>query len=171
VTARFTIEPLGAGQGRKAFASGTAPLDRYLHEIATQDIKRRLSNCFVARDEHGTIAGYYTFAAGSVPLLELPESETKRLPRYGVLPAGLIGRLAVDHNFRGQGLGSMLVIDAARRASAAETAIFALIVDAKDEQAAGFYRHLGFHIFASRSLSLYIPVATVLAALAAARPP
>jgi hypothetical protein len=97
---RFTIEPLGAGQGRKAFSSGTAPLDRYLHEIATQDIKRRLSNCFIARDKHGKIAGYYTFAASSVPLLELPENETKRLPRYGVLPAGLIGRLAVDQNFR-----------------------------------------------------------------------
>jgi len=164
VTARFSIEALGAGQGRKEFLSGTAPLDRYLHEIASQDIKRRLSNCFVVRNEQGKIAGYYTFAAGNVPLLELPESETKRLPRYGVLPTGLIGRLAVDQNFRGQGIGSMMVIDAARRASVADSAIFALIVDAKDDQAAGFYRHLGFQPFNSRPMSLFIPVATVLAA-------
>jgi len=166
VTAEFTIEPLGAGIGRKDFASGVAPLDRYLHEFASQDIRRRISNCFVARDGAGKIAAYYTFAAGSVPLLDIAEDERKKLPRYGVLPAGLIGRLAVDQNFRGRGLGGALIVDAARKSSMSDQAVFALIVDAKDEQAAKFYKHLGFRPFISRPMSLYVPVATVLAGLA-----
>ncbi len=165
MTGEFTIEPLGAGLGRKEFASGVAPLDRYLHEFASQDIRRRISNCFVARDGAGKIAAYYTFAAGSVPLLDIAEDERKKLPRYGVMPAGLIGWLAVDENFRGRGLGGALIIDAARKASISEQAVFALIVDAKDEQAAGFYKHLGFRAFVSRPMSLYVPVATVLAGL------
>jgi GNAT superfamily N-acetyltransferase len=165
VSAAFRIEPFGTGIGRKEFSSGVAALDRYLHEIASQDIRRRLSNCFIARDSTGKIAGYYTFAAGSVPLHDLPESETKRLPRYAVLPAGLIGRLAVDQNFRGRGLRGSLIIDAARRGAVADPAIFALIVDAKDEQAGMFYRHLGFQPFNSRPMSYYLPIATLLAGL------
>jgi GNAT superfamily N-acetyltransferase len=94
-----------------------AALDRYLHERVTQDIRRQVSNCFVACDGAGTVAAYYTFAATSFPLTELPPEVAKRLPCYGVLPAGLIGRLAVDRRFRGQRLGSAPVIDAAQRAA------------------------------------------------------
>lgn len=77
----------------------------------------------------------------------------------------MIGRLAVDHRFRGQGLGGALVMDAAVRAARAEAAIYALVVDAKDETAAAFYEHLQFRRFASRPGSLFLPVATALAAL------
>ena len=164
----FTVEPLGASHDRKAFTCGVAALDRYLHEQATQDIRRRVSNCFVAYDTVGTVAAYYTFAATSFPLADLPLDETKRLPRYGVLPAGLIGRLAVDQRFRGRRLGSALVIDAARRAAGADPAIFALVVDAKDEAAAAFYEHLEFRRFVSRPMSLYLPIATALKAVQAA---
>jgi len=167
VPGEFTIERLGTGEGRREFSSGNTILDRYLHELAGQDIKRRISNCFVARDNSGKIAGFYTFAATSLPLTELPEAMLKRLPRYGVLPAALIGRLAVDEHFRGKGLGAALVMDAASRAALAPMAIYALIADAKDETAAGFYRHLGFSPFISRPLSFYLAIATALAALKA----
>lgn len=63
--------------------------------------------------------------------------------------------------FRGQGLGAALIVDAALRAMRAEPAIFALIVDAKDEVALDFYEHLGFHRFASRATTLYLPLAEV----------
>lgn len=165
MTAGYTIETLGAAHRRQDFASGVAALDRYLHELAGQDVKRRVSNCFVACDQAGTVAAYYTFAAASLPLTDLPDEERKSLPRYGLLPAGLIGRLAVDQRFLGQGFGGALVIDAARRAAGADPAIFALVVDAKDETAAGFYQHLGFKRFTSRPLSLFLPIATALAAL------
>jgi ribosomal protein S18 acetylase RimI-like enzyme len=164
VTAAFTIEVLGAGEGRKSFRSGVDALDRYLRETASQDVKRRVSNCFVARDANGMIAGYYTFAASSVPLLDLPAETVKKLPRYGVIPAGLIGRLAVDQAYRGRGLGGALVMDAVRKAGSASPAVFALIVDAKDEAARGFYERLGFLRLASREMSLFLPIATAMAA-------
>lgn len=165
MTQGFRIEALTPVHPRKNFTSGSAPLDRYLHDLATQDIKRRVSNCFIAIDDAGVIAGYYTFAAASFPLTELSAEETKRLPRYALLPAGLIGRLAVDQRFQGQKLGGALVMDAALRAARAEPAIFALIVDAKDEKAIGFYQHLGFRRFASKPTSLFLPIATALQAL------
>ena len=77
---------------------------------------------------------------------------------HSALPACLIGRLAVDQAFRGRGLGSLLIVDAIGRAMRAEPAIFALIVDAKDEVALGFYEHLGFQRFASRPMTLFLPI-------------
>ncbi|MGA3400231.1 MAG: GNAT family N-acetyltransferase [Acetobacteraceae bacterium] len=161
----FTVEALGTVHNRKGFSCGVAALDRYLHELATQDVRRRVSNCFVACDAAGTVAAYYTFAASSFPLSDLPPEETKRLPRCGVLPAGLIGRLAVDQRFRGRRLGSALIIDAARRAAGADPAIFALVVDAKDGTAVAFYQHLAFRRFVGRPMSLYLPMATILQAV------
>jgi ribosomal protein S18 acetylase RimI-like enzyme len=154
----FSIEPLGP-HIRTQFSCGVAELDRYFREMASQDIKRRVSNCFVAIEDAGTVAGYYTLAATSLPLTELTPEETKRLPRYPLLPAGLIGRLAVDERFRGLGLGSSLVVDAVARFMRAEPAIFALVVDAKDDAAMRFYRHLGFRQFVSQPMRLFIPIA------------
>jgi ribosomal protein S18 acetylase RimI-like enzyme len=167
MTGSFRIETLGSRHNRTGFSSGIEPLDRYLRELVTQDVKRRLSNCFVALDEAGVVAAYYTLAATSLPMTELSEKEAGRLPRYAVLPAGLIGRLAVDQAFQGQGLGSALIMDAAVRAAHAETAIFALVVDAKDEAAVSFYQHHGFRRFTSKPASLFLPVATALRALQA----
>ena len=165
MTIAFRIKALTAAHDRKRFSSGSEPLDRYLRELATQDIKRRISNCFVAVDDADVIAGYYTFAATGLPLAELSLDEAKRLPRYPLLPAGLIGRLAVDQTYRGRGLGGALVMDAAARAARADTAIFALVVDAKDAAAVAFYEHLQFMRFASRPTSLFLPLATALAAM------
>jgi ribosomal protein S18 acetylase RimI-like enzyme len=81
------------------------------------------------------------------------------LPWHSAFPACLSGRLAVDQAFRGRGLGSSLIVDAIARAMHAEPAIFALVVDAKDEAALGFYQHLGFNRFASRPMTLYLPIA------------
>lgn len=159
MTEAFTFEPLGANHDRAAFSCSVPALDCYLREFATQDVRRRVSNCFVALNSSRKIAGYYTFAATSLPLTELPPEQARRLPRYPSFPACLVGRLAVDERFRGQGLGSQLIVDAIARAVRAEPAIFALIVDAKDEVALGFYEHLGFQRFASRPMTLYLPIA------------
>jgi ribosomal protein S18 acetylase RimI-like enzyme len=164
LTSSFRIEPLTSAHDRKEFTSGIVPLDRYLHELAMQDLKRRVSNCFVALDTADVIVGYYTFAATSLPLTELSAAESKRLPRYPLLPAGLIGRLAVDRRFRGHGLGGALIMDAAQRGAGADPAIFALVVDAKDDAAVRFYQHYGFRRFVSRPMSLFLPLATVLRA-------
>src|SRR5262245_31747510 len=121
---------------RTRFNCGVEALDQYLRERASQDVRRRISNCFVALDSNETIAGYYTFAAADIPMTDLPAEAAKHLPRYQTLPAALIGRLAVDRQFQGQRLGEALVADATLRAQQAAPAIFALVVDAKDEGAA-----------------------------------
>lgn len=159
MTPAFTVEPLGSHHNRSIFSCGVAALDRYFRELVTQDIRRRISNCFVALDPTGAVAGYYTFAATSIPLTELSPDEAKRLPRYPLLPVGLVGRLAVDEGFRGRGLGGALVVDAIARATRADPAIFSLVVHAKDDAAAGFYVHFGFRRFASQPMTLYLPIA------------
>jgi ribosomal protein S18 acetylase RimI-like enzyme len=159
LTDGFRIERLNPARDRTSFACGIPALDRYFHELVTQDIRRRVSNCFVALDASEHIAGYYTFAATSLPLGELLPDLARRLPRYASFPACLVGRLAVDRQFHGQGLGAALIVDAVARAMRAEPAIFALVVDAKDEVALGFYEHLGFLRFASKPMTLYLPLA------------
>jgi ribosomal protein S18 acetylase RimI-like enzyme len=155
----LTVEALKPDHDRTRFACGVEALDRYLRERATQDARRRVSNCFVALDQTGVIAAYYTLAATGIPLTELGPEVTRRLPRYPTVPAALIGRLAVDLQFRGQGLGAALIVDALARAMRAEPAIFALVVDAKDDTALRFYQHLGFQRFVSHPMRLYLPVA------------
>lgn len=97
-----------------------------------------------------------------MPLVDLPADQAKRLPRYPVVPAALIGRLAVDRQYRGRDLGAALLFDAIRRAIRADAAVFAVIGDAKDEAAAAFYRHHGFQPFVGRAASLFLPVATAI---------
>ena len=167
VTAPFVVELLGSQHNRTGFRCGVEALDRYFREQVTQDIRRRLTNCFVAIDATGAVVGFYTFAATGLPMTELTSEQAKRLPRYPLLPAALIGRLAVAEPVRGQGLGSALIVDAITRAVRAEPAIYALIVDAKDDAARRFYLHLGFQAFMSRPLSLFLPIAEAIRRLAA----
>jgi GNAT superfamily N-acetyltransferase len=156
----FIIEPLGA-HDRSAFSCGSPSLDRYLREQASQDIKRLMANCFVAVETAtNAIAGYYTLSATNVPANELPPEVLKRLPRYPILPAALVGRLAVDQNFHRKGLGSVLLADAALRVLKGDMKAFAIVVDAKDENAITFYRLQGFRPFASRPMSLFLPLGT-----------
>jgi ribosomal protein S18 acetylase RimI-like enzyme len=168
VTPRLRIVPLDGTHDRSAFDCGVEPLNRYLREQAGQDVKRRICNCFLASLPDGKIAGYYTLAAASIPLTELPEATRRKLPRYGFIPAALVGRLAVATAHRRARLGGALVADAARRAARAGPAVHALIVDAKDDNAVGFYMHLGFRQFESRPMTLFLPLATALAAFGSA---
>ena len=160
---RFRIEPLSGEHKRTAFQCGTETLDRYFREQVSQDIRRRAAACYVSIEiESGKVAGYYTLAASGVPLVEMPESLVKRLPRYPVVPVvpvARLGRLAVDMAFRGQRLGAALLWDAATRAVRSEIAVFALVVDAKDEQARAFYLHHGFLTYGSIPLQLILPLA------------
>jgi GNAT superfamily N-acetyltransferase len=150
-----------AEQERSTFRSGVSALDRYFQAQVTQDIRRRITACFVAVESAtGRVAAFYTIASASIPTLDLPESIGKRLPRYPSIPAVRVGRLAVDLHFRGKGLGAALLADALTRSLRAEAAAFALVVDAKDKTAADFYEHHGFERFASRPESLFLPLAT-----------
>jgi GNAT superfamily N-acetyltransferase len=140
---RYRIEPLGS-HDRAGFACGSAPLDAYLRERASQDVKRRIASCFVAVAEDGAIAGYYTLAATGLAFGDLPLERARKLPRYPVVPAILLGRLAVAVAHQGKRLGGALVADALERAAASEIMAHAMVVEAKDAASAAFYAHLGF---------------------------
>lgn len=157
----FRVEPLDPRQDRSGFRSGSPPLDRYFHTQVTQDIRRRIAACFAALTAEGRLAGYYTLASASIPLTDLPADLGKKLPRYPSVPAVRMGRLAVDQSFRGRGLGAALLADALLRSKRSEIAAYALLVDAKDEEAAAFYRHHGFVPFNGRPLMLFLPLATI----------
>jgi GNAT superfamily N-acetyltransferase len=107
------------------------------------------------------VAGFYTLAATSVQASELPPEILKRLPRYPILPAALVGRLAVDQRFHRKGLGGALLADAALRVLKGDLKAFAIIVEAKGENAVTFYQLQGFQRFLSRPLSLFLPLGTV----------
>lgn len=157
----FRLEALSEAHDRSSFTCGREALDRYLRTQATQDIRRRIATCFVAVESAtGQLAAYYTIAAASIPTPELPDDITKRLPRYPTLPAVRIGRLAVDERFKGRGLGGALLADAVRRVLLAPPVVFALLVDAKDDQSVAFYQHHGFQAFASQPRTLFLSVAT-----------
>lgn len=159
MTAPFRLGAPGPAHDRSAFSCGVAALDRYLANQAGQDVKRRVSACYVAIEvASGKLAGYYTLAAGSVPLIELPPALAKRLPRYPSVPVARVGRLAIDQAHQGQKLGGALLADAAVRAARSEAAMFALMVDAKDDRAAAFYRHHGFEPFGSNPMQLIVPL-------------
>jgi ribosomal protein S18 acetylase RimI-like enzyme len=158
--ATFIVELL-AGHDRSTFCCGVAPLDRYFEAQVPQDVRRHVTNCFVAIDrDTDAIAGFYTIAAASIPTPDLPESITKKLPRYPSIPAIRVGRLAVDLRFKGMGLGGALLADAAARGLRGDAAAFAMLVDAKDEAALAFYEHHGFIRLTSQPRSLFLALAT-----------
>ena len=159
--APFRLAPLDAGHDRAAFNSDSDQLNRYLREQVTQDIRRRVAACFVALADGPRIAGYYTLASASLLLGDLPAATSKKLPRYPTVPTIRMGRLAVDQAFKGRGLGGALLADALDRAARSEIAAFAMMVDAKDEAAAAFYRHHGFIALPDSPLTLFLPLATV----------
>ena len=157
---RFAIETLNAIHDRAAFKSGVEALDRYFAGQVSQDIRRRVAACFVAVDQGtGAVIGFYTIATSSIPLPDLAPETAKKLPRYPLVPAVRIGRLAVAASHRGNGFGSGLLIDGLARAIRAEIPAYAMVVDAKDDAAAAFYKHYGFVRFVSQPMSRYLPLA------------
>jgi len=160
----FVIEPLADRHDRNSFSCGVVALDRYLQRQARQDVRRRTAVCYVACEEDGVqIAGYYTLSAGDVALDDLPDDVARRLPRYPMVPVARLGRLAVATQAQGKNLGAALLWDAATRALRAELGVFALLVEAKDDPAASFYRHHGFVALSAEPLKLFLPLSTVAA--------
>ena len=150
---------LAPNHDRKGFSCGVEALDRYFLGQASQDMRRRATACYVALESAtDKVAGYYTLAAGGIPLADMPEPIIKRLPRYPSVPVARLGRLAVDLGYQGRRLGGALLWDAMSRALRSEVAVFALAVDAKDDQAEAFYRHHGFVGFGSAPRQLILPL-------------
>lgn len=128
-----------------------------------QDVRRRVARVFVAcENDSASINGFYTLSAASFEKELLTPDEAKRLPHYPI-PAILIGRLAVDLNSRGQGLGESLLMDAFIRVVRVSEviAVYAIIVDAKNDDALAFYKRYGFLSFETIPYRLYLPLDSI----------
>ena len=144
------------------FSCGKPPLDNYNQKQAKQDVKAKVSACFILSDDGKEIKGYYTLSNGSIPNSQLPGSFLKKLPGYQDLPVTLLGRLAVDNKFRGQKLGKLLLLDALKRSYDTSSIIgsMAVIVDPIDKKATDFYTKYGF-ISLPDSGRMFLPMTTI----------
>lgn len=157
----YRIRPLDRNVDTAGFRCGQSTLDDYIARFASQDERRGVARVFIAtpEDDGRCLAGFFTLSAGSVGCCELPAGLARKLPRYPV-PVALIGRLAVDLRFQGKGLGSILLADACQKVvqASAVLAVAGIVVDAKDETAAAFYRHFGFMPMQGQTRRLLLPV-------------
>jgi GNAT superfamily N-acetyltransferase len=166
------IEPLGKHHDRAGFSCGQPDLDSWFRHRASQDEKRHVARVFVAFDNESSVEsaviGFYCLSSLSLSIEDLPEEIARKLPRYDAIPAALIGRLARAERARGQGVGELLLADAIRRILGAgrSIAVFAIVVDAKDDRAVDFYKAFGFLPFPLRPRRLFLPTATAAAGLA-----
>lgn len=142
------IELLCSTHNRDDFDCGKELLNNYLKTQAGQDVKRKLSACFVlAEKETNKIKGYYTLSNSSIPLNYFSESIRKKLPKsYVTIPVTLLGRLAIDKKFQGMGIEKILLLDALKRSweTSQEIGSFAVVVDPMDKEAESFYKKYDF---------------------------
>lgn len=162
--ADWIVEPFGKKHDRADFSCGQAALDTYIKTMAGQDARRYGAAPFVVRAEGSyVVLGYYTLSALTIELTEVPAELTGKLPRYPLLPATLIGRLAVSEAAQGRGLGEYLLMDALSRALRAthEVASCAVVVDPIDDRAVAFYGRYDFVPLARADRRLFLPMNVV----------
>jgi GNAT superfamily N-acetyltransferase len=161
----FSVELLGPNHDRNSFDCGVPALNSYLQQYARQDLERGIATPYVLVPSTNPIeiAGFYTLTATAVKLAELPLETIKKLPKYPLVPATLLGRLAVSLKYRSKGLGEYLLIDALKRSLEASHVVgsAAVIVDAKDSSGVRFYERYGFKLLPDQDLRLFIAMKTV----------
>jgi GNAT superfamily N-acetyltransferase len=161
--APWAIEKLGRGHDRSAFDCGQASLNDWLRLRAGQHAKKDLARTYVAvREGQPAVLGYYAISTHGVSHEALPPEQAKGLPKIDV-PVVLLGRLAVDGTVQGQGLGSLLLLDALRRALhiSEEVGIRAVEVDALDDTARRFYLRFGFVSLADDRNHLFLAMSVI----------
>lgn len=164
---RLAIEPLSRQHDRASFRCGATALDDYIGRQASQDVRRRVSQVFVAtRPNEKEILGYYSLSAGSIEKDALPEPIARRLPHYPV-PVAVLGRLAVALQHQGSGLGPILLANACKRViqASGEVAMMAIVVDAKDQAAIRFYERFGFEMLPDMERRMFLTLKSIHALL------
>jgi len=151
----YAIELLTERHNRNAFDCGVESLNRYLQQQATQDIRRSVATVCVAA-AGAEIAGYYSLANTGLSPVVLPDGLQKKMPRYQMLPAVLLGRLAVDVKHKGRKLGFNLLSDAFTLSLKSPLAWALFLTDALDASAATFYGRFGFRQLKDNPNHLYI---------------
>jgi predicted GNAT family N-acyltransferase len=165
MTGGFAVELLRTNHNREVFDCGNAELDNYLRTQARQEMERGAAVVYVLvpTQTPNEVAGFYTLSSTTVKLADWPDAVRKKLPRYPLVPATLIGRLAVSASYKGKRLGEQLLIDGLRRSLAVSRAVgsTAVIVDAKDGDLVAFYTRYGFIPFPEQPHRLFLPMKTI----------
>ena len=162
----WRVEPLQKGHDRDTFSCGHAALDRYLQHQARQDAQSQVAAVFVAViPPDSKVLGFYSLSASNIDAANLPHDLAKKLPRYPHLPVTLLGHLAIDQSYKGQGLGQFLLLDALYRSlqAAAAIAAMAVVVDAKGATAGFFYERYGFMPLSASEGRMFLTMKTVAA--------
>ncbi len=158
------FQPLDKSIDRTSFDCGVPALNEYFQKYALQNHSKNVGKTFVAlaRGAESAVAGYYTVSMAEIAREKMPETGFKHLPKYPV-PAMRIGQLAVDRHFSNKGIGEKLLLDALHRAVflAGKVGLYAVLVDAKDPEAAKFYHKYGFIPLAAQPRTLFLPVQTI----------
>lgn len=160
---QWRIELLDKQHQRDRFDCGEESLNTFLGDHAGQNARRDISRTYVVVAEGSVlVAGYYTLSSGSVTFADLPDDLSKRLPKYPV-PTAHLGRLAVDRQHQGQGLGGILLVDALKRVCnlADRIGIHAVTVHALNDSAKRFYEAHGFLPLRDDPFHLFLPMATI----------
>jgi len=158
----YLIEPICKEHKRDNFDCGIEILNSYLKTQANQDKRKFIAAPFIAvREENLEIIGYYTLSATSIKLEDLPVNLIKKLPKYPILPAILLGRLAVDKKYQNSGWGKLLLMSALYRSLNNEIAAMAMVVSAINDQAMNFYKKYHFIPFDDYSNRLFLPMQTI----------
>ncbi|MFN9175929.1 MAG: GNAT family N-acetyltransferase [Synechocystis sp.] len=161
----LTIEVLDGRQHRREnFSCGEVSLDRYLQRQASQDLKRKVATAFVLLDHPSAeILAYYTLSAFTINISSLDRGFAKGLPHYPLLPATLLGRLAVDKQQQGRGFGELMLVDALKKAKLASNQVASLVIiaEALNDQASQFYENYGFQRFQDVPNTLYLPMQSI----------
>ncbi len=148
---------------RKDFSCGEELLDNYLKKQVSQDIKRNLTACTVLVDSNNVVKGYYTLSSSAVSMDTLPANLSKKLPpSYTELPYALLGRLAIDNSLKGQGYGSILLIDALLKCVTVseQIGLLGVVVDPINKEAVKFYQNFGF-VLLPTSQKMIISIETI----------
>ncbi len=163
---KLTLVPVTKSITRTSFDCGYQDLNQYLRHYALKNDQLSISKTFIAITETEHVAGYMTISTAQIAAESLPEELRVKLPRYPV-PAFRIGKLAVDLQFQGSGIGSWLLTEACKKAVEVSQSVglFAVLVDAIDEKAKSFYEKYGFVPFSGHPLTLFLPLATLKAAI------
>lgn len=152
--------PITVAHDLSLFDCGVPVLNDWLRERALKN-ESRFSRTYVVCDG-ARVAGYYCLSAGAVQREAAPGKLRRNAPDS--VPVSIIGRLAVDRDYAGRGLGASLLADALRRiAGAAQSiGIAAVLVQAKDEAARAWYLAQAEWLeFPAGSRTLWLPVGAV----------
>lgn len=165
MSSKYLIELLNIKQHKVIdFSCGIQELDKYIKERAHQESKKKLTAVYVIREKRKKfIVGFYTLSSYSTEQSNLPDEITKKLPKYPLLPTTLLGRFAIDKKYQGKKIGQLLLFDALFRSYSfsRELGSIAVVVEAKNKTAKGFYEKYGFKSFLKYPLKLFLPMKTI----------